>query len=88
MPTCRKCGRPFEKKRFASNVKDCEDCSVWARYGHGMAAAIWRAMPRLQAAADASGNPKIYRAGEHSQEFLRSLVPDCDIITRKGGNLT
>ena len=76
MPICRKCGKSFKRKPFANNTKDCDDCSFWKRYGHGSAAnAIWRAEPRLKAAADASGNPKIWRAEECSQEFLGNLIP-------------
>lgn len=72
---CRKCGKPFERKLSARNARHCDDCSL-NRYGHGpAAAAIWRAEPRLKAAANASGNPKIYRADEHSQKFLKSLIP-------------
>ena len=30
---------------------------------------------KMRRLADASGNPKTWTAGEHSQEFLRSLIP-------------
>ena len=29
---------------------------------------------KLKTAADRSGNPRIYEAGQYSQEFLRSLI--------------
>ena len=34
-----------------------------------------RLTKQLRAAADQSGDPKIFSAGQYSQEFLRSLIP-------------
>ncbi len=31
--------------------------------------------PRLKAAADASGNPKIWTAEQYDQNFLKTLIP-------------
>jgi hypothetical protein len=76
MPICknRKCRKPFEKK--AANQLYCQNCSYWSRYSDGrVMKGLAEALPRLKAAADASGNPKTWRAGEYSQEELRRLIP-------------
>ncbi len=64
MPLCRnkECLKPFEKK--APNQVYCEDCSYWSRFEYGsVRKALNLAAPRLKAAADASGNPHIWRTG-------------------------
>ena len=82
MPFCKKCGIGIERP-----FKYCPECSfrprglsspagdeVYSkigqllRYGRGIEA-------RLKAAADASGNPKIWTNREYDQDFLKSLIP-------------
>jgi hypothetical protein len=71
---CRNCGQTYSKS--APNQRYCEDCSFYHRYYGGLVMkALYFAEPRLKAAADLSGNPKVWTAGECSQEFLRSLIP-------------
>jgi len=79
MAKCKKCGREIEddspfslKKRF----KYCLDCNDEIAKARGQLFRCGRKVEaRLKAAADQSGNPKIYRASEHGQDFLKSLIP-------------
>jgi hypothetical protein len=72
MPLCKKCGVKVEFPFIY-----CDPCgdaiarsrSQWARCG-GRVIEL-----KLKAAADESGNPKVYTAAECSQEFLKSLIP-------------
>ena len=80
MPLCKnkKCRKPFIKK--AANQIYCSNCSFWKRYEGGrVMKALYECEGKLKAEADASGNPKIYRAGECSQDFLKSLIPPCGV---------
>lgn len=71
---CKKCKKPFEKR--AGNQVNYSDCSFYIHYSAGgVYGKIVDAEEGLKKAADESGNPKVYRAGECSQEFLKSLIP-------------
>ncbi len=71
---CRDCGVVFDKK--AENQNHCPDCSAWRKIGaRSLSGKISLAAPRLQKAADESGNPKIWTADKYSQKFLQSLIP-------------
>jgi hypothetical protein len=76
MPFCRKCGDYFERNPKSPNQKDCPKHSFWMTRGGGKhLSSINTKAAELKKAADQSGNPRIWRAGEYSQEFLRSLIP-------------
>lgn len=72
MPLCRKCGKEIDYP-----FKYCDPC------GDKIAASrsqTYRCGGRvferkLKIAADESGNPKVWKTGEYSQEFLKSLIP-------------
>ena len=71
MPLCKKCGveinHPF---------KYCDTCGDEVAASQGQLIRRGRvAVRRLKAAADASGNPKVFTAKECSQGFLKSLIP-------------
>ncbi len=69
-----KCKKPFEKR--SPNQKNCSDCSFYVRYASGrLYDKIKQIEGELKRKADENGNPKIYRAGEYSQGFLKSLTP-------------
>ena len=71
---CKECGSPFVRK--APNQIFCPGCSYSKYYvGGEVRYKLILAEPRLKKAADESGNPKIWTAGECSQDFLRSLIP-------------
>ena len=71
---CEKCGKVFEKK--APNQRYCSDCSSWNEYkGGGAMTGLVAAEPRLKAAADLSGNPKVWTADQYTQDELRRLIP-------------
>lgn len=88
MALCKKCGREIEdhspfslKKRF----KYCLDCNDEIARKRGQLFRCGRkAEVRLKAAADASGNPKVWTAGQYSQKVLKSLIPG-GMIDLKGG---
>jgi hypothetical protein len=68
------CGVRFEKR--SPKQKKCEDCSFWMQTQAYKLRSMNRAeIARLKADADASGNPRIFRREEYSQEFLASLIP-------------
>lgn len=72
MPACKKCGvkinRPYQY---------CDECNDEIAISQGQLLRRGRViLKQLKAEADASGNPKVYRAGECSQEFLKSLIPE------------
>jgi hypothetical protein len=71
---CRTCKKPFEKK--AANQIYCNEHSFWRRYQGGrVLMKLYAVEGTLKQAADESGNPKVWRAGEYSQEELRELIP-------------
>jgi hypothetical protein len=71
---CGKCRKPFEKQ--SPNQKYCSGCSFYIHYASGrLYGKIVNAEKGLKQAADESGNPKVWTAAEHSQDFLRSLIP-------------
>lgn len=68
------CGKRFDK--YAPNQIHCDDCSFWVNATHGRY--YGRAgmnAGALKAAADRSGNPRVWTAEMHDQAFLRSLIP-------------
>ena len=71
---CQTCGQTFRKD--SPNQKYCQPCRAeMPDYLAGkMMKYILKAEPRLKLAADKSGNAKVYRAGEYSQEFLMGLI--------------
>ena len=70
---CKTCKKSFEKK--APNQNHCNEHSFYKRYHGGVLMKLYEVEETLKQAADESGNPKVWRAGEYSQEFLRELVP-------------
>ena len=71
---CKTCKKVFEKK--AANQIYCSEHSFWRRYQGGrILMKLYAVEGTLKQAADESGNPKVWRAGECSQEFLNSLIP-------------
>ena len=71
---CKTCKKPFEKK--APNQIHCHEHSFWKKYQGGrVLMRLYAVEKSLKQAADESGNPKIYRAGECDQVFLKSLIP-------------
>jgi len=71
---CKTCKKPFGKK--APNQTHCNEHSFWRKYeGGSILGKLYAIEGDLKQAADASGNPRIWRAGEYSQEFLRELIP-------------
>ncbi len=74
MSFCKKCGKAFMKR--AGNQIYCSDCSFWKTYEGGkVMKMLFRSEPALKAAADASGNPRIWTAEEYTQDELRRLIP-------------
>jgi hypothetical protein len=79
MAICKACGKEIEdhspfslKKRF----KYCLDCNDEIAKARGQLMRCGRKVEaQLKAAADASGNPKLWTAGEYSQDELRRLIP-------------
>jgi hypothetical protein len=72
--TCRDCGESFTK--YSPNQVHCEECSVWVNETHGRYyGRMGMNYAVLKAAADRSGNPRIWTNEECSQEELRSLIP-------------
>ena len=79
MATCKKCGKKIDggspwslKYRY----KYCLDCNDQVAEARGQLFRCGRKVEaQLKAAADASGNPKVWRAETHSQEELRKLIP-------------
>ena len=78
MPRCKDCGKPFEKDRRSPNQKRCHSCSVHSDFRKGFLAK----MDEVKKAADRSGEAKVFLATEHSQKFLRSIVPS---LNHNGG---
>jgi uncharacterized membrane protein YvbJ len=71
MRFCKKCGVEIERP-----FKYCPECGDAVYRKRGQLSRSGRVVEtRLKAAADASGNSKIWTAGEFSQDFLRSLIP-------------
>jgi hypothetical protein len=71
---CKTCKKPFEKK--APNQTHCNEHSFWRKYeGGSILGKLYAIEGALKQAADESGNPRIWRAGECSQDFLKSLIP-------------
>jgi len=71
---CKTCKKPFEKK--APNQNHCNEHSFWKRFEAGsILGKLYAAEKTLKQAADESGNPKVWMAGEYSQDFLRALIP-------------
>jgi predicted amidophosphoribosyltransferase len=71
MSICKKCGAKIKPP-----FKYCDECNDEIAKARGQLMRCGRkAETRLKAAADASGNSKVWRAGEFSQDFLRSLIP-------------
>jgi hypothetical protein len=71
---CKTCEKIFDK--YAPNQIHCHEHSFWKRYqGGNILRKLYEAEKFLKQAADASGNPKVYRAGEYDQPFLKSLIP-------------
>lgn len=69
---CEACGEPFRKT--TRNRIYCDDCGMI--YGDSVKRNLPyldRGYQKLKAKLDAQ--VKIYRAGEYSQEFLKSLIP-------------
>jgi hypothetical protein len=79
MATCKKCGKKIDSGSPWSlryRYKYCIDCNDEIAESRGQLIRCGRKVEAsLKAAADASGNPKIWTAGECSQEFLKSLIP-------------
>jgi len=74
MSRCRECGSEYEKK--APNQKFCTSCSFYCRYRNGrIYQKLTEAEVKFHALADASGNPRVWRAGEYDQDFLKALIP-------------
>ena len=71
MPICKECGKEIKIRR-----KYCDDCgdTIYKKWGQFLRGAR-SFLAKMKEENDASGNPKIYRAGEYSQEELRSLIP-------------
>jgi len=70
---CKICKKPFQKK--AANQIYCREHSFWNRYHGGrVLMKLYKVEKSLKQAADESGNPKIWRAEDYSQDFLRSLI--------------
>lgn len=71
---CKTCKKTFDKK--APNQIYCHEHSFWKRYeGGSFLNKLYEAEKTLKQAADESGNPKVWRAGEYSQDELRRLIP-------------
>ena len=71
---CKTCKKPFEKK--APNQIFCNEHSFWKRFEAGsILGKLYAIEKTLKQAADESGNPKTWTAGEYSQDFLKSLIP-------------
>jgi len=71
---CKTCKKSFEKK--APNQIHCHEHSFWKKYqGGNILMKLYEVEGTLKQAADESGNPRVWRAGEYSQEELRRLIP-------------
>jgi len=71
---CKTCKKPFGKR--APNQVHCDEHSFWKRFEAGsILGKLYAAEKTLKQAADESGNPKVWTAKEHSQDFLRTLIP-------------
>ena len=71
---CKTCKKVFDK--YAPNQIHCHEHSFWKRYqGGNFLMKLYEAEKSLKQAADESGNPRIWWAGEYSQDFLRALIP-------------
>ena len=70
MPFCKRCGISINGK-----YKYCLDCNDQVASERGQLMRMGRKVEvRLKAAADASGNPRIWTSKDYSQEFLRGLI--------------
>ena len=76
MPFCE-CGNSFERKGRGNLRKYCPSCTE--KNKHRSYSRLWEKLHaaeiRLKAQADQSGNPRIFRAAEYSQDYLRRLIP-------------
>jgi len=71
---CKTCKKSFGKR--APNQIHCDEHSFWKRFEAGsILGKLYAAEKTLKQAADESGNPKTWTAGEYSQDFLRALIP-------------
>jgi len=71
---CKVCKKVFDK--HAPNQIHCDEHSFWKRFEAGsILGKLYAAEKTLKQAADESGNPKVWMAGEYSQDFLRALIP-------------
>jgi len=71
---CKVCKKVFDK--HAPNQIHCDEHSFWKRFEAGsILGKLYAVEKSLKRAADESGNPRIWRAGEYSQDFLRALIP-------------
>jgi hypothetical protein len=69
--TCGRCGIDFVKR--TPNQRYCLECATHNGFKKGYLARI----EKIKKAADESGNLRIWlREDGHSQEFLRSLIPE------------
>ena len=79
MAKCKACGKDIEDapvNSLRNRFSYCLDCNDEIALKRGQLMRCGRKIEiRLQAAADASGNPKIWTAEEYGQEFLESLIP-------------
>ena len=72
---CKICKKPFDKK--APNQIHCDVHSFYKRYHGGkVLMKLYEVEGILKQEADESGNPKVYRAGEYTQDELRRLIPE------------
>ncbi len=80
---CRDCGIIFEKK--AQNQNHCPDCSAWRKIGaRSLSGKISLAAPRLQKAADESGNPVIWRRGDPVEKLPQGMRKRVETAMRFG----
>jgi hypothetical protein len=71
MPLCKKCGEKIEKP-----YRYCDSCNDAIAAKQGQLLRRARGFEkRLKAAADASGNARIWTADQCTQEELRKLIP-------------
>ena len=71
---CKVCKKVFDK--HATNQIHCDEHSFWKRFEAGsILGKLYAIEKTLKQAADESGNPKVWMAGEYSQDFLRALIP-------------
>ncbi len=90
MAKCKKCRKEIDDGSpwsLRARYKYCLNCNDEIAEARGQLFRCGRKVEvRLKAAADASGNPKVWTADQHSQDFLKSLISG-GMLDLKGGGL-